>query len=338
MKAITQIFILFLINQFLCAQAVERFHFSLPETLISNSLYHSFEFVDSRPDTLNFGRIYSDHYKRKVPLVASVNMATQLNWLLNAALDSSAANGELLFQLRKFEFVELGEIPDYGYCPIRIDLYVKKNSNYFFLARLDTFIATAKGIGHINVSATLLKQSKETISQFIFNNLQKESVSKRLYTIEHVRHIDSIEKTHLPLFYAKTYVNGIYLSYASFKIQQPDYKLLKVSRKENEIQSLILIDKKGKQLKISYKEVYAFVTADTAYISDYFGCYPLQKINGDFYFKGRGRVLPNNQILSIAKMGGEEKERIGSLNTYAFYNARIDHCDGSVIWFDKVNK
>ncbi len=348
MRTCTQIILFFLFNQLLYAQAVERFHFSLPETLISNSLYHSFEFVDSRPDTINFGRIYSDHYKRKVPLVASVDMETQLNWFLNAAIDSSAGNGELFFQLRKFEFVELGgEIPNYGYCPIRADLYVKKNSNYFLLAKLDTFIATEKGIGRIDVSELLLKQSKAVLSRFILKHLQLESSIKKAYTYDQILVIDSIEKTHLPLYNATKYTNGVYLSYESFKIQKPDYPLLKVTRKFDEIHRLTILDRKGKKLKIDYKEVYAFVYKDTAYISDYYGCYSLQKFKDDFYFIGKGKALAIEEGVALAGatglafggiIAGIASEQITKNNAYAFYKARIDHCDGSVIWFNKVNK
>jgi hypothetical protein len=265
-------------------------------------------------------------------------MSTQLNWLIQGALDSSSINGELLFQLRKLEFVELGgEIPSYGYCPLRADLYVKKNFGYFLLARLDTFIATEKGIGHIDATAVLINSAKQTLSNFVLRNLYLEPSTKKMSTLEQILHADSIEKTHLPLYTSPKYNNGVYLSYASFKIQKPDYTLLKVSSKNNEIQSLTLLDKKGKSLKINYKEVYAFVYKDTAYISDYFGSYALQKINNDFYFKGKGRVLPKDDQLDAAHTpAGQTTEQITLNNKFAFYNAKIDHYDGSVIWYDKV--
>lgn len=338
MKNLANIFFLLLFTQLIYSQAVERFHFSLPETLISNSKYSSFEFIDSRADTANFGNVYSDHYKRKVPLITSVDMTTQLNWLLNAVIDTSALDGELLFQLRKLEFVEVdGEIPDYGYCPLRVNLYAKKNSNYFLLAKLDTFIATEKGIGKINVTAVLLKQTKETLSNFVLKNLQKEPSTKRLYTLEHVLNIDSIEKTHLPLYTSQDYIEGVYLSYNSFKVQKPDYKILSVSIKNNEIQGLTILDKKGKKLKLNYKEVYAFVYADTAYISDNLGCYSLKKINSDFYFKGKGRVLTKKESHAFARASGKRATEQETLKSaFAFFNAKIDPCDGSVIWCDKI--
>jgi hypothetical protein len=348
MKRFSQISILCLFNTLIYAQAVEQFHLSLPETLISNSNYNSIQYLDSRLDTTDFGTVYSKHYKRKVPLIPPVNMNTQLNWLIQAALDSSSISGELLFQLRKLEFVELGgEIPSYGYCPIRVDLYVKKNSNYFLLAKLDTFIATEKGIGRIDVSELLLKQSKAALSRFILKHLQLKSSIKKAYTYDQILVIDSIEKTHLPLYNATKYTNGVYLSYESFKIQKPDYPLLKVTRKFDEIHRLTLLDKKGKKLKIDYKEVYAFVYKDTAYISDYYGCYTLQKFKNDFYFVGKGKALATEEGVALAGatglafggiIAGIAGEQMTKNSAYAYYKGKIDHCDGSVIWFDKIKK
>lgn len=328
------------------AQAVEYFHFPLPEKKVENSLYNSITFLDSRYDTLNFGRVYSEHYKRKVPLVPSVDMTTQLNWLLHFVTDTSAKNDELIFQLLKLEFVELGgEIPAYGYCPIRAFLYSKKESSYSYLAKLDTFLIANVYEDGKEITPSLVKQCASTISRFLFTTLTKKNENERLVSLYEIRKRDSIEKSCLPLYNTSHLKTGVYLSYASFKEQKPDYTLLRALRGFGNVYTLTFENKHGKRMTRRYDEVYAFSINDTAYVSTEFGANPLLKRNGNFYFIAKAQTIARDESLALSWTlgwsvfgpgGAITAKQLAKNNAFASYEARVDPFDGSFIWLKKI--
>ena len=328
------------------AQAVEYFHFPLPEKKVQNSLYNSITFLDSRYDTLNFGRVYSQHYKRKVPLVPSVDMATQLNWLLHFVTDTSAKNDELIFQLLKLEFVELGgEIPAYGYCPIRAFLYSKKGNSYSCLARLDTFLIANVYEDGKEITPSLVKQCASTLSNFLFSSLTRQNESEKLISFYEIRKRDSVEKSGLALYNTSHLKTGVYLSYASFKEQKPDYTLLKALRGFGDVYTLSLENKHGKKMTLRYDEVYAFSINDTAYVSTEFGANPLLKRNGNFYFIAKAQSMAMDETLALSwslgwsvfgPVGAITAKQLAKNNALAQFEAMVDPFDGSFIWLKKI--
>jgi len=340
------VFIFCLNLRFSFSQTAEYFHMLPPEKKMENSFYNSFQFVDSRPDTNNFGKVYSEQYKRKLPVALKIDLSTQLNWWLHYAVDSAARDSELLFQLRKFEFVQMGgEIPDYGYCPIRAELYVNKNDRYYRLAGLDTFIYADVYADRVEVTPSLFERASGSISSFISANLKLNPENKNPFSYHDILKIDSIEKSSMPLYINKKYVEGAYLSFESFKTQSPDLELIKVNLRYGEIYSMTLKSKKDKSIKRKYSDVYALVYNGKPYLCGEFGCYPLQKINEDFYFKAKGRIIPNDESLALAgalgwALGGIRgkyfAKQISKANALGFFETRLDSHDGSFVWIKKM--
>src|SRR5689334_3925025 len=104
-------------------RATEDYTITLPEQKISNSLYRNISYLDSRYDTSNMGIVQLGAFNRKARVIPKVPFSMQLTTVLQAMTDSSAKDGELLFQLRQFNFAEItGAMSERGYCYLRADL------------------------------------------------------------------------------------------------------------------------------------------------------------------------------------------------------------------------
>src|ERR1700744_4682789 len=90
------------------AQDLTRsFKIESPPHPIPNSLYGAIGFLDSRKDSTFIGVVPVGALRNKAArLFFSSPAEPQLTALLNALTDGSRANGELLFQLNDFSFVE----------------------------------------------------------------------------------------------------------------------------------------------------------------------------------------------------------------------------------------
>ncbi len=66
---------------------------------VSNSLYKTIFFLDSREDTADIGAINVGVLNHPAKLKLRMPFQPQLQMLMDSLIDSSAGNGELLFQL-----------------------------------------------------------------------------------------------------------------------------------------------------------------------------------------------------------------------------------------------
>src|SRR4051812_36392388 len=146
-KMIARPFLLFTIattflNIHLKAQNRSReFEISLPETKAGGSLYNKISFLDSREDSSQMGIIQTGAFNRKATVVAKTPLPVQLNELMAALVDSTAKDGELLFQLRQLSFAEeTGAVSKKGYFFFRAMLYAKDGKSYITLAAIDTAV------------------------------------------------------------------------------------------------------------------------------------------------------------------------------------------------------
>src|SRR4030095_15995724 len=97
-------------------RTTEDFNITLPEQKVSNSLYKTISFLDSRTDTTNMGAVQLGAFNRQARVVPKVHISNQLVNVLNALNDSTAKDGELLFQLRQLSFAEItGALNEKGY-------------------------------------------------------------------------------------------------------------------------------------------------------------------------------------------------------------------------------
>lgn len=321
----------------LVCQNKELFHFNLNEKHTRQSLYNSIDLIDSRNDTLDFGKVYSAKYKRMLSVVPSTDLYTQFNWVLHNFIDSISGNKELLIQLRKFKFYEIiQDDVNRGFCTIRIDLYSKENNNYYKLARLDSTIY----VEDFEITPALFNASSKAITDFIFGFLTKEDLSGSSITRRSVIKIDSVEKSETPLYNKENFTNGGYLSYTSFKNQKPELEIVVVKYKQGNIKTVV-IKENGSNKKLSIKKFYSIVYEGKPYVVGDFGTYLIKRKESDLCFVARARVTPDATSAAYATnfgyfLGGNAGYFVGKnlseKSAIGLYETKLDHLDGSFIW------
>jgi hypothetical protein len=88
------------------AQKVYKFSLSPVQTRVSNSLYNSLAVLDYRVDTTSMGVIQPGMLARYAKVVPAIPISSQYKTLFNAVVDSTAANGQLLLQIRRLFFAQ----------------------------------------------------------------------------------------------------------------------------------------------------------------------------------------------------------------------------------------
>lgn len=275
-----------------------------PYLRISNSKYSSVGFLDTRNDTSDFGFVCpgSENIKRNVIIKAS--LAEQLTSILKNCLDTNCEKKTLIFQLRKFKFIEYSNsISEVGLSLVRVSLYTKTGTTYYPLANLDTIIALEEP----EATQPLFKRTSVSLTTFLLKNLSTvPPINSQGYSIRQILLIDSVEKSNTPLFTATQYNNGIYSTFQSFKNQKPEYVLREIRKRKGRVTTLITDSK----LKISPTQCYAYVFNNVPYISAEYGCYPLVKKDGDFYFAGK---VPVNADAAYVAMAHSLGRAVGGL-------------------------
>jgi hypothetical protein len=296
-------------------------------SVISKSLYKTISFIDSRPT--------EKMMNRKPKTVTSLPLDYQLTKLINSLTDSTAKNGELFLQLRLFNYAEVtGNVSQKGSCYIRADLYSKKGDQYRKINSLDTSAAIQVSP---NLSKDALANGGQILAMFIANNLLKESSDSTTYSLHDIKQMDSIEKQHTKLYTVKTYTDGIYMSYTSFKDQVPDKQIIKADTTGTGNLFAVKVINNGEKVRIKSKDAYAAVYKGITYIATKYGYYPMHKANGDFFFTGDieiksdvGGSVANDisygVIGVISSLGEEEK-----------YDMKLDHTNGQFIRIAKID-
>jgi len=304
------------------------FSLTMPNLKISNSLYKTITFLDSRHDTANLGTIQHGVLNKLMEVQPKSKLSDQLNQFIESIIDSTAKDGQLLFQLRFLKFAELrggAALQEKGYCLIRAALYLREGARYYFIDKVDTTITTISA----EVSNDLLKTADKTICSLIANNLLLVPSKNRALSFQEIVFIDKVEKQQIKLYTARTYVDGLYRSYKSFFIQVPDEQV-DVTMDDKRVASVKKLMENGKKEKITTKGVYALVHNGLPYIATSAGYYQLRKYEDDFYFFSKEKVFATLPDLLLASyffgpFGGD------IANQKTIYRIRIDHLNGKFI-------
>ena len=329
------LFLFLFFNENYFAQTyVEDFHLMHTNKITSNGYYGTINFLDSRSQKEDLGYVYSGPENKKVAVINKKDFSTQLKSLVKKSIDSSNADGELLFQLRKFKFLEKPDVAsEFGICLFRANLYVKQDSTYKLLSKIDTIIIVEAS----DVTKPLFETTGNVINNFVLINLGKDFSNTENFSFKQIVKIDSLEKSKLKLYTATQYSNGVYKTFESFKNQIPDFRILEVVYKKEKLNGIKVLNAKGKKTKISPNEFFAYIQENKAFISAEYDCYPLSKTDNDFYFKGEGKI-PKEKYGAID--GGPEsenktKETTPEIQT-ALYLIKIDHVDGSLMRIKQI--
>jgi len=321
------------VNTLFSQNLTKDFKISLPEHKIQKSCYSSIDYIDSRIDTLKMGIIQRGAFNRKAKVISKVPLSIQLKNVMHSLTDSSANNGELLFQLRQLTFAEItGAMSEKGYCRFKAELYSKNNYQYQKLASIDTLIL----IKSMDVTKALFKSASKTITDFIANSLLKEPIDSNCYSFKNIQEIDSIEKREIKVYNTDTYMEGLYYNYQSFSCQKPDKQASIEVGKDGRISRVKISNTESKMIKIKPKDIYAIVYNGKPYVTTKFGYFPLQKSKGDFYFVGRTKVSANSGDIVAASMFFGVIGSLLASNANATFVMMLDHNNGGFIHIREV--
>jgi len=308
-------------------ERTQDFTLFIPTQKVQNSLYNSIHFIDSRQDSSAMGIVQNGVFNKKVRVVTRIPLAEQFRILLDSLKDASAKEGELVFQLRHFSFVEItGAFNEKGYCYLKAELYAKKGGRYLKLNSLDSVVYVKSG----EVTKKLMKNTRELIFDFISKSLLVEPAEGVYYSYSDIMNIDRIEKRKLKLYTTSEYTDGLYLSYESFKNQLPDMEAI-VIMNDKKVRAVNIINNKGKTEKVDTKSVYAVVHNGQLHIATQYGFYQLRKVKDDFLFYGKGKVTAEAiDVISAQFYHG----LIGSMlaaDKVSILEMKIDHVNGGFI-------
>jgi hypothetical protein len=287
------------------------------------------------------GAIHSGEFTNKAPVQVFIPFSIQLNDLLKSLIDEVAADGELLFQLRKLKFAE-SETGGFekGLCFLRANLYEKNGNSCKKLSSLDTVIVLV----YAETSSTLPDEASKMITSMIASSLTKKSSAESI-DLSKVENIDREEKFLLPLYNPSLYkggkdttlTNGVYFTYSFFKNLTPNRQIASVIIRSNRSLQLKILNNKDKPEKIAEDKFYAFVNEGTAYVLGEFAACQLYKYNGDFFYVGEGTAKPAADALlgkiSLKQLpvpaGNLTADLLKKRKDRKYYLIRLDHIDGS---------
>ena len=332
-------FFLFIIKiDAMTQDAIREFSLAPADIKISNSLYNSIEFIDSRVDTTNFGIVQVGLMNNIAKVKPKTPLKFQLQDFLASVIDPTSEDNQLLFHLRHFVFAETTKaLSEVGHCYIRAGLYAGNQEVYKNIAVIDTVVS----IKAMDVTKPLLKAGSQLICDLITNNLKKEAADSISYSFNEIVKLDSIEKRDIKVYNSDEYVDGLYYNYSSFKEQTPDEEIVVKFKKDFSISSVKKIDENGKLINVKSDEAYAIVYEGKTYISTGYGFFPLYRNSTDFYFVGKVKPLTSNNDGAITTaavwfgaIGGIVAASMGAPGENYFII--IDHINGGFIHVRKM--
>lgn len=311
------------------ADSTLYFAFITPKHKPVRSLYKTIDFLDSRQDTSMIGILGVTDNGGVARLVLASPVLPQLTTMLNALSIAPAGDGRLLLQLKRFSFAEKDRT---RYCYLSAILYTHNDDRFSQLASLDTTIFISASF----VRKELVKEASAMLGNFIAQSIILPPATGSLsFDTAGLARIDSIRKRQIPAYNTSIFTDGFYSNYAAFKRQTPDLRG-EVKTKRDGTLYFIVHDEKWKDTEV--RHIFAFVHEGKPYIVTHFGFYPLEKLDDDFYFTGKLRVLATasersaTQVLGILAAGATGSSVANALTSdKAKYRAVIDYTTGEFI-------
>ena len=298
---------------------------------VQYSLYNQIGFLDSRDDSELIGKVNTGLLRHEATLKLKTPFQPQLRVLLDSLTDSTAANGELLFQLRQFRFIEESGS---RYCYLQAGLYVKMDDEFYRLAILDSVMLITAS----DVLGVVQGYGNQVLADFIAMELTRKPDDPTLYHIQDIYRYDSIEKSKIPVFASTSFVNGIYNKYASFKDQNPDRQGYVTTEKDGSISKVEVDDPvKGKRVKLKPGSIYALVFKGKAYIATEYGYYPVERVGSNLYFTADVRVAASEGDKAGAQIAfGLVGRALASSGYKGRYEMIIDPVSGTLEHLHKI--
>ena len=324
-----------------------EFEIVMPDVKVTNSLYNTIRFIDSRDDPDYFGTLLlherhgflistqsnlrqGDMYPSVV--IVKVPLAVQFESLMRSLVDGNANNATLYFQLREFAFAETTAFAgNKGYFYFKAGIYARQGTNYKKLSTIDT-IVTIKSTSLLN---DLAVTASNVISRFVASNLLKVPSDSVSFTANEIAEIDNTEKSKIPIYYGSIWRDGLYATYNSFKNQIPDQWVIVEMHKE-EISLIKRINNKGKEESVPAQDIYAVVYKGVPYIAIQNNYYKLFRKETDFFFITEGKlyISPVNIFVTTPVFFG----LLSKIRQGRSYLMKIDHSSGGFKQIKEVER
>lgn len=315
----------------------KEFFIPAPEGKAIESRYGLIKFLDLRYDSLDNGFVLSN--RKKASVIIATSIRKQLSDVLLALVDTSLAKGTMLLALRKFKLVERNDIDfEYGYCFMRASMFAKADLNYKRLYDLDTLII----LKDREVTDTLMSDARKNFMNMITRSAMIDPEGKAEYTYYDILHLEEHEKKIVPIYNNKTYTDGVYLSWNSFKNQKPDLTSAQFSYKWNSNVRIKVKDKEGRTLKLSGNEIYGFVDNNIPYVCTDYGVCIVERKKDELFYIGKAKISQDNEeyevpITVAEQLGPNTAKAVSGVKApIGLFISRIDYIDGSFMRVKKI--
>lgn len=310
---------------------VHPFELSWPLFKVSNSLYNKIDLIDSRAYTAAIGVIEKGLTPTQAEkIVFRTPIEPQFTGLMRVLTDNTARDGELLFQLKRFRFVETSGV---RYCFLSAALYAKKEDRYFPLSQLNTVIPLSTRIWK-----NLQSKANSLLTDFLAKGLLMPAADTLSYSLRDVGNIDSIEKRSIPLYTAAAFTDGIYRTPRAFLEQRPDWTALAVeAKRDGSVTSVTALYANGESRPVERTKMFAFVYKGRPFMVTEYGFYPLERLGNDFYFTGDVRVGADlNDQLNSSFIFGLAGAALSSRGYRSSYQILLDHQTGGYVFVRRL--
>ena|GEM_PF-4784158 len=243
------------------------------DTIVSHSLYQHIRIADDRQDTTHGATTaaYREYFDA----------------LMAGMTDSTAGSRELLLQIRNFHAYGFQEGNGHrGGVWMRMVLYARSDDappQYSLLSVLDTAVETTTNIFKKSLHKQAVSITDAILTRFIAANLQRTVVPDApRYSLAAVHGIENLTKLVLPVYAAASLKDGVYKTYRSFAMQEPD----------------------GDMATFRPDSTFAIVQHQQASVFVAAAPFPMVRRDNDFFYVGRIRVYAptTTEFASISSM------------------------------------
>lgn len=245
--------------------------------------FNHISIIDSRYDTAKVGYIKQGNSYKKL-ILSSRFFENQLNSALRSNFDSSQKTSLLIVikNLWLNEIILKDEVP-ISQCTFKLELYLKIDTNYFPLIRLDS-VYVSKGILKEDKSNLLAAPFEKSLTQLEKINFHKV-LSGRQLSLTDIEHYNN-SRFNKPIF-STALQKGIYYSFADFLENRPDSQLFEAEF--GKLTDQLYLNEKGEKKLLT--DFWAFCDGPKLYINGGFNFFELTRENNTFEFWGNSELI-----------------------------------------------
>ncbi len=295
-KCIAILFFFFTPSFLLGQTFIEYFGFKSMNKGTQKAYYSTIKTIDSRFDNSNLGvihdfRIINMSLKPRSKPVVVMNeepFVKMFQRIVDAYKDNTVEEGELLIQIRQFNFWEKAHIfKEEGFFRFKAYLYQKVNLGYKVLDEIDTIISSKSAM----IANRLFKGAQDLAIHFIEKNINRKSNDDKVYTYKQITdEVELLEKKIIPIYNDSIYQNGIFKTFESFKNNRPDINEIETTMYGDSLLDVKAKNEKGRFKYVKPKKIYAVCVTNQLYIATDYGFYKLTRYQHNFFFTGYARV------------------------------------------------